>query len=270
MYDSIGFIGAGNMAGAMIGGIVTSGIIKPENIFISDINSDSADRLVREYQVKALPGNIDVAKTSKALVLAVKPQVYKEVIQEIKESIAPDTLIVSIAAGITIEEIKKFFGSDVKVIRTVPNTPALVGEGMTAMAFEPPVEKSDVDFARKVFFSFGIVEEVKEELLNAVTAVSGSSPAFAFMFIEAMADAAVLLGLPRDKSYVFASQVLRGAAKLVMETGKHPGALKDMVCSPAGTTIEGVRVLEEKGLRSAVIEAMISTAQRAQELSKSK
>lgn len=266
MYDTVGFIGAGNMAGAMIGGIVSSGIIKPENIFLSDINKDQADGLAKQYGVNALAGNTDVVKKSEVVILSIKPQVYKTVIDEIKSPLNPGTLIVTIAAGITIRDVKESFGHDLKVIRIMPNTPALVGEGMTAIAYESPAEESDADFAKKIFSSFGVVEDVKEELFDAVTAVSGSSPAFVFMFIEAMADAAVLLGLPRDKAYVFASQAVKGAAKLAAESGKHPGQLKDMVCSPAGTTIEGVRILEASGLRTAIIEAMIATAKRAGEL----
>lgn len=268
MYESIGFIGSGNMAGAMIGGIIRSRIFKPENIFISDINKGNADKAVRQYGVRAMSGNIEVAKNSEVLVLSIKPQVYRKVIEEIKHDINPDTLVVTIAAGISIQAVKDLFGADIKVIRIMPNTPALVGEGMTALAYDPPVEKPDIDFAQGIFSSFGLVEIVKEELLDAVTAVSGSSPAFVLMLIEAMADAAVLLGLPRDKAYVMASQAVRGSAKLVLETGQHPGALKDMVCSPSGTTIEGVRILEKMGMRSAVIEAMIATAKRAGELNK--
>ena len=193
------------------------------------------------------------------LILSVKPQYYAEAIAEIRDCVSDDQLIITIAPGKTLAWLEEQFGRPVKIVRTMPNTPALVGEGMTAACVNPYVTEEEKDYALKILSSFGKVEFVPEHLIDAVVAVSGS-PAYVFMFIEAMADAAVAEGMPRAQAYQFAAQAVYGSAKMVMETGKHPGELKDMVCSPAGTTIEAVRVLEECGFRSAVIEAMKACA----------
>ena len=194
------------------------------------------------------------------LILSVKPQYYAEAIAEIRDCVSDDQLIITIAPGKTLAWLEEQFGKPVKIVRTMPNTPALVGEGMTAACVNPYVTEEEKAYALKILESFGKVEIVPEHLIDAVVAVSGSSPAYVFMFIEAMADAAVAEGMPRAQAYQFAAQAVYGSAKMVMETGKHPGELKDMVCSPAGTTIEAVRVLEERGFRSAVIEAMKACA----------
>ena len=171
-----------------------------------------------------------------------------------------DQLVITIAPGKTLSWLEAQFGKKVKIVRTMPNTPALVGEGMTAACVNQYVTEEEKEYALRILSSFGKVELVPEHLIDAVVVVSGSAPAYVFMFIEAMADAAVAEGMPRAQAYAFAAQAVYGSAKMVLETGKHPGELKDMVCSPAGTTIEAVRVLEEKGFRSAVIEAMRACA----------
>lgn len=266
MYNKVGFIGSGNMAGAIIGGAIKSGYLSPENIYISDLDENKTNDLQRLYGIKVAKDNIELVKVTEVIVLSVKPHIYRIVLDEIKEYIKEDTLLVTIAAGLTLDYVKGFFNSDVKVIRTMPNTPALVGEGMTALTYKAPVTKENVDFVDGLFSSFGLVEIIDEAYIDAFSSLCGSSPAFIDMFIEAMADAAVLMGLPRNRAYIMAAQAVKGSAKMVIDTKKHPGELKDMVCSPAGTTIEGVRILEEKSMRSAVIEALIKTTEKAREI----
>ena len=197
-----------------------------------------------------------IVSTAAGVIFSVKPQFYADVIQEVKDLVRPEQLIITIAPGKTLAWLAEQFGKDVKIVRTMPNTPAMVGEGMTAATPNEHVTKEELDYACKILSAFGKVEVVTEHMMDAVVAVSGSSPAYVFMFIEAMADAAVAEGMPRAQAYKFAAQAVLGSAKMVLETGKHPGELKDMVCSPAGTTIEAVGVLEEHGFRSAVIDAM--------------
>ena len=249
MNQTIGFIGCGNMASAMIGGIINANLVASTQIICSNKTEDKLTEIHKRYGVLIASNNSEVASKSDVLVLAVKPFAYKKVIEEIRDKVDNETIIVSIAAGIKIEMIKELFQKDVKVIRVMPNTPALVGEGMSALSPCPKVVQSDMDLICNIFNSFGKCEVIKEDLMDVVTAVSGSSPAFIFMIIEAMADAAVREGLPREKAYIFASQTVLGSAKMVLETKKHPGELKDMVTSPAGTTIEGIAQLEKSGLR---------------------
>lgn len=253
----IGFIGCGNMGGAMIGGIVSAKKAEPSDILVSDASKELLKKRKEEYGISIGSSNKETASSADILFLAVKPQYYEEVIADIKNSVRDDTILVSIAPGKTISGLKESSGGKFKkVIRIMPNTPALVGEGMTGMVKSDEVTDEELKTVRDLIDSFSRTEIVDEKLMDVVTAVSGSSPAYVFMFIEAMADAAVAGGMPRDKAYVFASQAVLGSAKMVLETKKHPGELKDMVCSPGGTTIQAVRVLEEKGFRSAVIECM--------------
>ena len=256
----LGFIGTGNMAGAIMGGIIKNEIFRPEEIIGADISPAGRERVKETYGIQVTADNREAAKKAEVLILSVKPQYYTEAIAEIRDCVSGDQLIITIAPGKTLAWLEEQFGKPVKIVRTMPNTPALVGEGMTAACVNPYVTEEEKAYALKILESFGKVEIVPEHLIDAVVAVSGSSPAYVFMFIEAMADAAVAEGMPRAQAYQFAAQAVYGSAKMVMETGKHPGELKDMVCSPAGTTIEAVRVLEERGFRSAVIEAMKACA----------
>ncbi|SHJ79835.1 pyrroline-5-carboxylate reductase [Tepidibacter formicigenes] len=267
MNKVVGFIGCGNMAKAMIGGIVKSGLVKPENIIVSDRYKDSLDFVFNEYGVKTTKDNKEVAKTAHIIVLSVKPNIYDLVISEIKDIVSNDVIIVTIAAGKSIKNVEDAFGKDTKIIRTMPNTPALVGEGMTAISPNEKISQEEIKDIIKIFESFGKIEIIDEKLMNAFVSTSGSSPAYVFMFIEAMADAAVLDGMPRNKAYKMAAQSVLGAAKMVLETGKHPGELKDMVCSPGGTTIEAVASLEEDGFRSSIIKAMRKCAQKSKTMS---
>lgn len=264
MAQKVGFIGSGNIAAAIIGGIISSGFLKPENINVSSLHKNTASSLAAKYGLSLMSDNIELVRNSDVVVLSVKPNTYAGVLKKIKNHIGDDTVIVTVAAGITIDYVKNHLEKDAKVIRTMPNTPALVGEGMTAMTFAPPVCDKDVLFVKGMFESCGIVEIIEDEsLMDVVTSLGSSSPAFIDILMEAMADAAVHLGLPRAVSYRIAAQAVKGSASMFAETGKHPGELKDMVCSPGGTTIEGVRVLEEKGMRIAMIEAIIATAEKA-------
>lgn len=244
------------MAGAIMGGIIGQGIFAPEEIIGSDVFEPSREKVKAAYGIHVTADNCEVAEKSEVLILSVKPQYYASTIAEIKDSLKEDQLIITIAPGKTLDWLHEQFGKDVKIIRTMPNTPAMVGEGMTAACPNEFVTKEELEYALRILGAFGKVEVVQEQLMDVVVSVSGSSPAYVFLFIEAMADAAVADGMPRAQAYKFAAQAVYGSAKMVLETGKHPGELKDMVCSPAGTTIEAVRVLEKNGFRSAVIEAM--------------
>lgn len=252
----LGFIGTGNMAGAIMGGIIKNEIFKPEEIIGADISQAGRDRVKELYGINVTDDNRKAASESEVLVLSVKPQYYESTIEEIKDCIRDEQIIITIAPGKTLAWLEEKFGKAVKIVRTMPNTPALVGEGMTAACVNRYVTEEEKEYALTILKSFGKVEIVTENLIDAVVAVSGSAPAYVFMFIEALADGAVSEGMARPQAYEFAAQAVLGSAKMVLETGKHPGELKDMVCSPAGTTIEAVRVLEQRGLRSAVIEAM--------------
>lgn len=265
---TIGFIGAGNMATAIIGGLTTSGLVSPSQVLVSNRTHAKALALQEKYGVQALADNGAVAKAADILILAVKPFQYPQVIQENKDQIRPETLVVSIAAGPTIAQIEAMFGRSVKLARTMPNTPSLVGEGMTAII--PNANLCDVETSaiQAIFNSCGKTEIIPESLMDSCIAVSGSSPAYVYLFIEAMADAAVLQGMPRQQAYRFASQAVLGAAKMVLETGSHPGALKDAVCSPGGTTIEAVAALEQNGFRASVINAMNACAEKSRAMAK--
>ena len=262
----IGFIGLGNMAKAMIGGMVDKKIVLPGDIVGTAKTKATGEVMSASYGIGIRDTNAEVAKEADVLILAVKPQFMEEVIKEIRGEISANTLIISIAAGKTIKWIEDTFGSEIKLVRCMPNTPAMVGAGCTGVCVNDRVSKEETDYSLKLMESFGMARLIPERLIDAVGAVSGSSPAFVFMFIEAMADAGVAAGMPRAQAYEFAAQAVYGSAKLVLESGKHPGELKDMVCSPGGTTIQGVRVLEEKGMRGAVMDALAAVVERTKEL----
>ena len=262
----LGFIGCGNMANAMIGGIIKNGLYKPEEIIVSDAMETSLLKASQELKVNTTANNKEVVEKADIVVLSVKPQFYETVIGEIRKSVKDEQLIITIAPGKTLKWLDKHFGKPVKTIRCMPNTPALVGEGITGICQNEYVAAEELEIAGKILNCFGSYEVVPEHLMDVVVSVSGSSPAYVFMFIEAMADAAVADGMPRAQAYKFAAQAVMGSARMVLETGKHPGELKDMVCSPGGTTIEAVRVLEEKGFRSSVIEAMKACTEKSRGL----
>lgn len=249
-----GFVGGGNMATAIISGLISSGVL-PSQIIVSDKNNDTLNKLASDFSVITTASNIEVSEKSEYLFICVKPNIVKLVADEIKNAINSETVIVSIVAGRSIAVLESLFGNEKKIIRVMPNTPAQVGEGMSAVCSNKAAAK-DLDTVVDVFNKLGKCEKVPENLFDTVTAVSGSSPAYVFMMIEAMADGAVQGGMPRELAYTFAAQAVLGSAKMVLETGIHPGALKDMVCSPGGTTIDAVASLESDGFRNAVIKAM--------------
>lgn len=252
----IGFIGIGNMASAMMGGIIKNNIIPAQEIIGSNPSAPKRERAKEELGICVTGSNLDVAKQADIIVLSVKPRYYESVISEIKDCIKREQIIITIAPGKTLEWLGQQFGKEVKIVRTMPNTPAMVGAGMTAVSPNVYIEEEELTYVLKVLGGFGRVEVIPEHLMDAVVSVSGSSPAYVFVMIETMADAAVSGGMPRAQAYQFAAQAVLGSAKMVLETGMHPGELKDMVCSPGGTTIEAVRTLDCKGFRSAIFEAM--------------
>ena len=258
----IGFIGCGNMATAIIHGILESGIASKEEIMASAKSPETYERIRTSLQIRT-GSNKETAAWAQILFLAVKPQFYEEVLGEIASDIPEESVVVSIAPGKTLEWLTGKLDGHCRIVRAMPNTPAMVGEGMTGVCPAKAVSEEEMQLVLRLMNTFGRSQVVPERLLDVVTGVSGSSPAYVFMFIEAMADAAVADGMPRKMAYEFAAQAVLGSAKMVLETGLHPGALKDMVCSPGGTTIEAVRVLEAKGMRSAVFEAMKACTEKA-------
>ena len=260
MEKKIGFIGCGNMGKAILGGLIASGQVLPGQIWVYTPSPDKVAALHDQFGINAAESAQEVAQIADIMI---------KVLSEITSSLNKDSLVVSIAAGVTLDQLARALGHDRKIIRAMPNTPALVNAGMTSVTPNALVTPEDTADVLNIFRCFGEAEVIAEPMIHPVVGVSGSSPAYVFMFIEAMADAAVLGGMPRAQAYKFAAQAVMGSAKMVLETGEHPGALKDMVCSPGGTTIEAVRVLEEKGFRAAVIEAMTKCMEKSEKLSKS-
>lgn len=252
----LGFIGCGNMGKAMVGGILKNKILSRDQLIVSALHESSRQSLTKEFDIAVTADNRKVAREADILILAVKPQFYPEVIREVRDEVRNDTVVVSIAPGKTHQWLLDQFQKPVKTVRCMPNTPAMVGEGITGVCPGETVNEDETREVLRILSGCGETEVVSERLMDVVGAVSGSSPAYVFMFIEAMADAAVAEGMPRTQAYHFAAQAVLGSARMVLETGRHPGELKDMVCSPGGTTIEGVGILEEKGMRSAVMKAL--------------
>ncbi len=257
----IGFVGGGNMAGAIAQGVVASGVCRADDVLVCDINEE----MLKKYTggIKTSTENRD-ALLCDYIVLAVKPFILASVLEKLAKENISDKVFISIAAGISVDEIKSVLGSDSKVVRVMPNTPAQVGEGMTVIA-KPDEYINDKELADviKIFDAVGKTEIMAESMINVVTGVSGSSPAYVYMMIEAMGDAGVIGGIPRNIAYKLAAQSVLGSAKMVLDTGRHPGELKDMVCSPKGTTIEAVGELEKRGFRSAIIEAIKKCNEKA-------
>lgn len=251
-----GFIGCGNMGGAIMGGIIAKGYVDGAHVIASDKNEAQLKKAAESMGIRTTTDNRITTREADILFLSVKPQFYESVISEIRDVVNRNKLIITIAPGWSLERLAAAFGKELQIVRTMPNTPALVGEGNIVVSPGSFVTEENLEEALTVLRCCGKATIIPESLMDAAVAVSGSSPAYVFMMIEAMADAAVADGMPRAQAYTFAAQAVYGSAKMVLETGKHPGELKDMVCSPAGTTIEAVRVLEEKGFRSSIIEAM--------------
>ncbi|MBS5926788.1 MAG: pyrroline-5-carboxylate reductase [Clostridium sp.] len=266
MLKKIGFIGCGNMGSAMVGGLVNSGFSSPSNIIVSTRTEESAKLIQEKYNVNVTTNNEEVVKNSDVIFLAVKPNMYAKVIGELRKDLLQEKLIITIAAGITISDMEALISDKARIIRTMPNTPALVGEGMSAICPNNNVLDEELKLVIDMYNSFGECVELEEKDFHGFIALCGSSPAYVFIFIEAMADAAVKLGMPRKKAYRMAAQSVLGSAKMVLDTEQHPGELKDMVCSPSGTTIDAVVELEKQGFRNSIIEAMIKCADKSKSM----
>ena len=252
--SNIGFIGAGNMGYAMLKGALSS--ISPENVGVTDRSFDKAESIAQETGVRHFESNADCVKNCKYVVFSIKPQVYENVVDEIRKFVDDSKIVISLAPNVSIEMLNGMFGKNVRVVRLMPNTPALVGEGMTGYCYDDALfNEEEKTFLADLFNSFGKAVKVSEKIMSAVVCASGSSPAYVFMFIEALADSVVKYGMSRDDAYTFVAQTVLGSAKMVLESGEHPGVLKDRVCSPGGTTIRAVEKLEECGLRNALFKA---------------
>lgn len=268
MEKMIGFIGMGNMGQAIVKGILEAGFTTAENVIASRRNIDLLQELHADFGIRVTGDNKEVAREADILFLAVKPHLYGSVIKEVRDVVKAEAIIVNIAAGVSLSDIAESFEKPVKITRAMPNTPAAVGEAMVALCFSEGLSKDEQEEMVALFGSLGKAEIVEERLFDAVIGVSGSSPALLFMVIEAMADAVVKAGMPRAQAYQFAAQAMLGSAKMVLESGAHPGALKDAVCSPGGTTIEMVVKAEEAGLRNAVIQAVEAAVAKSVEMNR--
>ncbi len=262
-----GFIGSGKMATALVKGMIRAGIAPVEAICASDPLANARNLLAAETGIAVFDSNPPVVERSDVLILAVKPQSMRQVLDELRPLVTAEHLVVSIAAGITIASIVEGLGSKVRVIRVMSNTPALVGKGASAFALGPRAHSEDEAVVRTFLGSVGHAVCVAESLLDAVTGLSGSGPAFVYLMIEALSDGGVRVGLPRDVATLLAAQTVLGAATMVLETGLHPGLLKDQVASPGGTTIAGLHALERAGVRGALIDAVEAATRRSAELS---
>lgn len=262
----VGFIGGGKMGEALAGGIVSRGLVPASHVMVADIVKERLEALAQAYGIVGMRDNKSVAEKADILVLAVKPQNMGEVLAELATVVGKKQLVISIAAGIPIRFIEERLKKGVRIIRAMPNTPALIGEGMAALAGGTAATQTDLALAREIFDAVGLTVIVKEESMNAVTGLSGSGPAYGFIIIEALSDAGVRMGLSRDVALKLAAQTLLGAAKLCLKGDKHPGELKDMVTSPAGTTIAGIKALEEGKIRATMMAAVEAATLRAGEL----
>ena len=262
----IGFLGAGKMASALASGFIHAGLAPAESLIASDPIEAACAALAKDAGIKTTANNSEVLKSAQILVLAVKPDQVASVLAEARPHFTDKHLLVSIAAGVTLQRLESALPEGARVIRVMPNTPALIGASASAFALGRHATPDDAQLALKLFSSVGIAFQVKESLLDAVTGLSGSGPAYAFLIIEALSDGGVAAGLPRDIATKLAAQTLLGSARMVLETGQHPGALKDAVTSPGGTTIEGVHELEKGGLRAALINAVRAATDKSKKL----
>jgi len=266
LKQTFGFIGAGRMATALAGGMAQAGLVRGRQLLGTDVVPAAANSFAKVTGGRVVKNPAALLRQSDVVVLAVKPHQVIELLGELAEAATAKHLFISIAAGVTLEQLETVLGGKARVIRVMPNTPALVGEGACGFALGQAATAGDSEMVKQLLSSVGIAYEVKENLIDAVTGLSGSGPAYGYTVIDALSDGGVAVGLPRDIATRLAAQTMLGAAKMVLETGKHPGELKDMVCSPGGTTIEGVHELEEGGVRNAMINAVRASAERATEL----
>jgi pyrroline-5-carboxylate reductase len=265
---NIGFIGAGKMGSALIEGIIKAAVVKPENIGASDVYVPFLDELKTKFGIRVSTDNAVIVRESDVLILAVKPQTLGSVLANLRDYVTSDKLVISIAAGVPLSTYEDALSEGTRVVRVMPNIAATVSEAASAISPGKNASLEDLKIALEIFSAVGTAVQVPESLMDAVTGLSGSGPAFIFPVIEAMADGAVYEGMDRKSALTLAAQTVLGAAKMMLETGMHPGELKDMVTSPAGTTIQGIHALEEAGIRAAFMNAVIKASERSKELGK--
>ena len=265
----IGFLGAGKMATALAKGLLRAQVTDAAHVIASDVAEPARAGFTRDTAARAIDSNAAVVQSSEVVFLAVKPGQVDEVLTEIRGQFTEEHVLISIAAGVPLARMQQILGEKARLIRVMPNTPALVGAGASAFALGPAAQPADGQLAQRLLSTVGQAFPVKESLLDAVTGLSGSGPAYAFLMIEALSDGGVAAGLPRDVATRLAAQTLLGSARMVLETGLHPGALKDMVTSPGGTTIEGLHELEKAGVRGALMNAVRAASDKSKRLGQS-
>jgi pyrroline-5-carboxylate reductase len=266
LQQTIGFLGTGNMAEALIKGLTVAGVVEPQQIHGSDPRRERCNEMHERYGIHMTTHNEDVVRHAEIVVLSVKPQILPKVCDEVAPHLKPHALVISIAAGVPLSVLERRLPAGTRVVRTMPNTPALVGAGATAIAAGPHAREEDVEAAQRIFDAVGMSVVLEESQLDAVTGLSGSGPAYVFLIIEALSDAGVKMGLSRYNAQALAAQTVLGSAKLLIETKEHPGRLKDMVTSPGGTAIAGLHTLEAGGLRTTLINAVEVATLRSREL----
>lgn len=263
---TMGFIGCGKMATALAQGFIRANLVAPAHLLGSDVAESSREAFSRITGAKTTSSNGEVLRAAEVVMLAVKPDQVPGVIGEVRDEVKPSHLILSIAAGVTLARLEGALPEGTRVVRLMPNTPALVGASATAYALGRAARPEDDQLVHRLFAAVGSAERVKEPLLDAVTGLSGSGPAYVFLMLEAMSDGGVAAGLPREVATRLAAQTLLGSARLVLETGQHPAALREMVTSPGGTTVEGLHELEKRGVRAALISAVRAASDKARQL----
>ena len=261
----LGVIGAGNMGSAIIRGYIGNGA-DPQSVIVCGHHPERLEPMAAELGITLMSSAVELTEVSDVVLLAVKPKDAGKVLEEINPAFTPGKILVSIVAGKTMEDLAAVCPAAEKIIRVMPNTPALVRSGMTALCWNDSVGEEEFEAVKEIFEGIGRVQEVPENQMDAVTGLSGSGPAFVYLFIDALSDAGVLCGLTRAQALELAAQTVYGSARMVLETGTHPAALRDAVCSPGGTTIEGVRELEAGAFRSTVIEAVIAACEKSKKL----
>lgn len=266
MNKVIGFIGVGNMGKAILDGFLAANMVDAKNIIASRLDGDALEKLKNNIGIQTTLDNTEVARKADILFLAVKPDIYKELMFEIKDTLKTECMIVNMAAGISIADMENIFNPHTKMVRIMPNTPVMVGEGMIAVSFNNSVSSKEQAEMKELLDCLGTAEIVPEQLMDAVVGVSGSSPAIYYMILEAFADGAVKAGMPREQAYTFAAQAMLGSAKMVLETGIHPGELKDQVTSPGGTTIDAVAKAEETGLRHSILASVDAAVKKSKKM----
>lgn len=265
---TIGFIGGGNMGEALVRGLISASLFQAERIFVHDVSAPRVEYLAKEYGIKPCRSIPELAGACRVIVIAVKPQVIASVLGELNGALSENRLVISIAAGIPLSMLERGLPEATPIVRVMPNTPALVLKGASALSRGKSVAPEQMETALEIFRAVGKAVEVEEKWMDTVTGLSGSGPAYVLLMIEAMIDAGVLMGLPRHLSRELAVQTFIGTSIMLDQSGKHPAEMKDMITSPGGTTIRGLKVMEEKGVRGAIFEAVEAATRRSEELGK--